>query len=188
MTKVHWGYLEPETPLMFTDGTGVYNRLSKDLVPHKRGYFIVAPSGTGKTYFLERQRENHWLDGDTLWEETNAHPKGPWWLDLPTAIEADHKSDEITSQAKKLGLWIIGASNDWLRPDAVVLPPWSTHKKYIKTREKESYDGGATSDMLPRVLNHRKWLRRWGKVGVPIFKSVQEAAEYLEKKYKEESR
>lgn len=66
----------------------------------------------------------------------------------------------------------------WLQPDAIVLPNWSTHKKYIKDREKNNYDGGATSNKLQRVLNHRRWIKRWVKKGVPEFKSVQEAVEY----------
>lgn len=177
---VHFGTIDPKTPLIFSDGTEVYKKFAKEHITHKKGFFIMAPSGSGKTYFIERQKEKHWLDGDSLWEITNAHPKGEWWLWEGEAIdEIDQRSDVITVQAKKLGFWIIGASNFWLKPDAIVLPHWSTHKKYIMDREKNNYDGGAKSDRLGQVLGHRKWIRQWAKKGVPVFNSVAEATNYL---------
>lgn len=144
----------------------------------------MAPSGAGKTYFMDRQKGKHWLDGDTLWEATNAHPKGFWWTwGLDVITEIDQRSDIITIQAKKLGFWIIGASNNFLKPDAIVLPHWSTHKRYILQRESKNYDGGATSDRLGQVLGHRRWIRKWVKQGVPCFKSVKEATDFLAKSY-----
>lgn len=180
-SKVHWGSLPPETPLMFEDGSAVYNKFAKQFITHKQGFFIIAPSGSGKTYFIDRQKEKHWMDGDALWEAANAHPQGPWWLEPEKIDEIDQRSDIVTIQAKKLGFWIIGASNNFLKPDAIVLPYWSTHKRYIRIREKENYDGGATSDRLNQVLNHRRWIRRWVKQGVPCFESVEKAAVFLAK-------
>ncbi len=77
MSNVHWGTLDPKTPLKFADGSSVYKKFLKKYIRHRRGFFILAPSGTGKTYFIERQAKKHWLDGDELWESTNAHPHGP---------------------------------------------------------------------------------------------------------------
>src|SRR3989344_2998776 len=171
-TGVHTGSIPPTTPLIFQDGSFVYEKIAKKFISHKKGCFIMAPSGSGKTYFIDRQKEKHWMDGDSLWEATNAHPSGFWWLG-DNIEEIDQRSDVITMQAKRLGFWIIGASNNFLKPDAIVLPHWSTHKRYIKTREKENYDGGATSDRLGQVLGHRRWIRKWVKQGVPCFKSVK---------------
>jgi len=180
MSKIHSGLLSNETPLVFTDGSTVYKKLAKKNITHKRGFFILAPSGSGKTYFINHQKEKHWIDGDELWEVGNAHPKGAWWLEsLDTITEIDQKSDVITMQAKKLGFWILGASNNWLKPDAIVLPHWSTHKKYIKDRELNHYDGGATSKDFSQVLGHRKWIREWTKQGVISFASVEKAVDYL---------
>lgn len=39
-----------DTPVIFSDGTEVYERLGREYIRHKRGLFILAPSGTGKTY------------------------------------------------------------------------------------------------------------------------------------------
>lgn len=142
----------------------------------------MAPSGAGKTHFVESQKEPHWLDGDDLWMSAKAHPDGPWWLEpLETITEIDSRSDVITVEAKKLGFWIVGASNSWLKPDAIVIPHWSTHKKWIGIREKTIYDGGATSDKLDQVISHRKWILKWEKQGVPKFKTVEAATEFLAK-------
>ncbi|MFA6253043.1 MAG: hypothetical protein WCV69_02130 [Patescibacteria group bacterium] len=182
-TKVHWGKLNQKTPLVFTDGSAFYKKLAKKYKTHRVGYFILTPSGAGKTYFIERQKNKDWLDGDELWEGANAHPKGPWWL-LPLAdlIEIEQKSDVITQQAKKLGFWILGSVNNWLKPDAIVLPHWTQHKKYIAKRQAESYDGGATTDMFAQVLHHRKWIKQWTRQGVPLFESVDEATNFLARK------
>jgi hypothetical protein len=183
MAQVHSGSIPSDTPLMFTDGSAVYVSFAQQYITHKTGFFIVAPSGAGKTYFIEKQKEKHWMDGDALWEAANAHPAGLWWLEPEKIDEIDQRSDIITIQAKRLGFWIIGASNNFLKPDAIVLPNWSTHKRYIRNREKENYDGGATSKRLGQVLSHRRWIRRWVKQGVPCFSSVQEATDFLEKFY-----
>lgn len=184
MVEVHSGSLDFSTPLVFADGSNVFERFTEEHVSHKKGYFIMAPSGAGKTYFLNHQKEKHWMDGDTLWEVAGACPKGAWWTWDVSLIEIiDARSDIITQQAKMLGLWVMGASNNWLKPDAIVLPHWSTHKKYIRERELDHYDGGAKSDRLPQVLGHRKWIAQWKKKGVPCFKSVQEATDYLEADY-----
>lgn len=73
----------------------------------------------------------------------------------------------------------MGASNYWLKPDAVVIPNWQTHKKFIIKREEGEYDGGATSEHLEQVKKSRVWMSRWEKEGVPIIKSVEEAVNYL---------
>ena len=180
MPKVHSGSLNLKTPLIFADGSSVYKKFAREFITHKRGFFIMAPSGAGKTHFINNQKKKHWMDGDALWEETKAHPKGAWWLEpLDTIDEIDQRCDVVTVQAKKLGFWIMGASNNWLKPDAIVLPNWSTHKKYIRFREMNDYDGGAKSDRLSQVLGHRRWIKQWVKKGVPEFKSIEEATNYL---------
>lgn len=172
--------LEADIPLVFADGTNTYKEMKSKYKTHKVGYFILAPSGAGKTYFIKNQKDNHWIDGDDLWMTARAHPEGEWWLEPISVIdEIDQRSDVITVQAKKLGFWIMGASNYWLKPDAVVIPNWQTHKKFIIQREEGEYDGGATSEHLEQVKKSRAWMSRWKKDGVPIIKSVEEAVNYL---------
>jgi len=174
--------MKSNTPLIFANGTSIYKRFAKKYITHKKGFFIMAPSGVGKTHFIKSQKKNHWIDGDELWMATNAHPDGAWWLEKISVIEEiDQRCDLITAQAKKLGFWIMGASNNWLPPDAIVIPPWSTHKKYIKYRETHNYDGGAKSDKLAQVMSHRNWIMQWEKKGVPKFTSVEKAVNFLTK-------
>jgi hypothetical protein len=178
--KKRFDLLEPSIPLVFADGTKAYEELSGKYIKHKAGLFILAPSGAGKTYFINNQKESHWIDGDELWMLAKAHPEGEWWLEDISVIDTiDQRSDIITIEAKKLGFWIMGASNYFLKPDAVVIPDWETHKKYVEMREKTNYDGGATSEDLERLEKSRVWMSRWQKEGAPIFKSIEEAVDNL---------
>ncbi len=93
----------------------------------------------------------------------------------------DARCDVITQEAKKLGFWIVGASNNWLKPDAIVVPDKETHKAWIAHREENNYDGGATSDKFSQVESHIAWMLKWEEQGVPRFETVQAAAEYLAK-------
>lgn len=149
---------------------------------HQKGLFIVAPSGAGKTHFCKNQQEQNWIDGDILWKKSEAHPDRTWWLEgLEAITEVDKRSDEVTKQAKEKGLWIMGASNNWLKPDAIVIPDWDEHVKYIKHREENNYDGGAKSnpEALAQVQSHIAQISEWEKEGIPTFKSINEATKFL---------
>jgi hypothetical protein len=172
--------LSLSTPLVFADGTDTYKRIAERTVRHSAGYFILAPSGAGKTHYIENQKEHHWIDGDEIWMSAKAHPEGPWWLEgIAVTDEIDQRCDVITAQAKKLGFWIMGSSNYWLKPDAVVIPEWDVHRAFVSKREQENYDGGATSKDLDQLQVSRKWMSRWEKEGVTIFKSIEEAVASL---------
>jgi hypothetical protein len=166
---------------VFCDGEKIFKEFQQKYITHKRGLFILAPSGTGKTYFVKNQKLNDWIDGDELWLATNAQPQDEWWEQgLEVIFEVDQKCDVITMQAKKLGFWIMGASNNWLMPDAIVLPDWRINKKYIIEREKNNYDGGAKSDSFQQVMNHRKYMKEISKKNkIPIFKTINEAVLFL---------
>lgn len=175
--------LNPEIPLIFTDGTEFFKKLEKDYIKHKKGFFIMGPSGVGKSHFYRTQKEGerHWIDADRIWRWSKAMPKGAWWETPELIEEVEQKCDVITVQAKKMGFWLIGSANWWLKPDAIVIPHWRTHIKFIKKREL-NFDGGARANPkeLAQVLRHRKWILTWQKKGVPKFNSVAEATKYLE--------
>lgn len=175
--------LNDNTPLIFSDGTEVYQKLAKQYTTHKVGYYILAPSGAGKTYFIDSQVTKDWIDGDTLWMATNAHPQGEWWLKSLSEInEVERRSDVITTEAKKLGFWVMGTDCYSIIPDAVVIPDWTIHKGYIQCRESNEYDGGATSKQFEGVLRSRKYMESFAEKGVPIYKSIDEAVTYLAQK------
>lgn len=175
--------LSDDTPLIFSDGTEVYETLASEYKRHDVGYFIMAPSGTGKTHFVNSQPVKDWIDGDTLWMATNAHPSGEWWLKPLADINSiERRSDVITEQAKKLGFWIIGTDCYSIVPDAVVVPDWEIHKNYIQSRQKEDYDGGATMEHLDNVKRARTYAESFSEKGTPIFKSIEEATSFLASK------
>lgn len=169
--------------VIFKEDDQFYIDLGKKYLRHSKGLFILAPSGAGKTYFCDHQEEPHWMDGDILWYTSNAHPKGPWWKESGEVMDRiDKRSDVITFEALEQGFWIIGASNNWLKPDAIVIPDWETHKGYIKSREENNYDGGATSEDHAQVQGHIAIIKKWNTDhGVPQFASVQEAVEAISK-------
>lgn len=172
---------DESTPLVFTDGTKIYDELKQTYITHEKGYFIYGPSGVGKTHFINNQKVKNWIDGDVLWNASNAFPYGFWWnLSEDKIDEIERRADVITEQAKRLGFWIIGASAVNVIPDAIVIPDFETHLKYIKHRENNNYDGGMKSDDLEKIKGNREYFARFQKDGVPIFKSVEEAVAYIE--------
>jgi hypothetical protein len=96
-------------------------------------------------------------------------------------MDTNNKCDIITEQARKQGYSVMGSSNNWLKPDAIVLPPWNIHKKYVLARENNNYDGGAKNNDLSGLKAHRKIIKQWTKAGVPCFISIDEAANNLSK-------
>jgi len=168
-------------PVIFQEGDNLYKTFESKYLTHERGLFILAPSGTGKTYYCTHQQAQHWIDGDELWIAAGAHPDGAWWNESIEVINRiDNRSDVITMEAKELGFWIMGASNLWLKPDAIVIPDWETHLGYIMHRETNNYDGGATSEGLEQVREHIAVIKKWNTdFGVPMFNSIEEAVEAL---------
>lgn len=158
----------------------VFEALSGDYLVHSKGLFILAPSGAGKTYFVNHQAEKHWIDGDYLWVITGADYLGDEWeADFDKVQDVNIRCDKVTKTAKENGFWVIGSSNYDLRPDAIVLPDWNMHKDRIEKREHSTYDGGAKSEDLDNVLLHREWIAKWEQKGVPNFTSIEDAVEYL---------
>ena len=169
--------------VIFTDGTAVYDDLAEVYIRHKTGRFILAPSGSGKTFYVTRQQQNHWIDGDVLWDVTGADYSDPTWgNDTDDVMEINARSDVITIQAKKQGFWVIGSSNLFLKPDAIVIPEWEKHQSYISSRENNNYDGGATSKNLEDLKLHIKWIHDTWAGKVSFFDTIEDAVTYIESK------
>lgn len=169
------------SPVTFKDDQTFYDEFATRYVKHDKGLFILAPSGAGKTWYVKHQAEQHWIDGDEIWEKSGAHPIMAWWTGgIDTIQRVDQRSDVITMEARRQGLWIMGASNFWLKPDAVVLPDWDTHVAQIKEREENHYDGGAKLNALEQVKEHREAIMKWHTdFDVPLFRSIDEAVKTL---------
>lgn len=168
-------------PVVFSDGADFFDELGSKYKTHDKGLFILAPSGAGKTHFCQGQSEPDWIDGDELWLSSKAQPEGPWWTQgIEVINRVDQRSEVITMEAKLKGFWVMGASNYWLKPDAIVIPDWETHREYIRKREQENYDGGATSEALEQVIEHMQTITKWHtEHGVPKFESIDAAVSAL---------
>ena len=165
----------------FQNNSLFYEELELTYRKHGCGYFILAPSGSGKTYYCQNQIQLDWLDGDDLWRKSGATPKGSWWTESLSIINRiEKRCDIITEEAKENGFWVMGSSSYWLKPDAVVIPNWDTHLRFIAHRQDNHYDGGATMDTLDRVISHRRIIADWHfKGGVPLFLNIEEAVTEL---------
>ncbi|MFZ3010085.1 MAG: hypothetical protein WA030_03655 [Candidatus Microsaccharimonas sp.] len=167
-------------PVVFADGTAIYDDLAKTYTRHAEGLFILAPSGTGKSYYVNAQSEKAWIDGDVLWVVTGAdYSQDEWDESLEDIMEINGRSDVITQQAKKQGFWVLGSSNLFLQPDAIVIPEWDTHLSYISKRQSKDYDGGATTDDLEGLKSHINWITQKWKGTVPFFASIEDAVAHL---------
>ena len=71
--------LDKVAPIIYTSGKSLFKRYMDNYVIHTKGYFILAPSGSGKTYYVNHQRFKDWIDGDVLWDEAGAFPAWGWW-------------------------------------------------------------------------------------------------------------
>lgn len=172
--------MKTSTPVIFTDGTAFFDELGKQYIQHPKGLFILAPSGVGKTFFVSHQTEKQWIDGDDLYPKANADFTNDEWVsDRKLVEEINIKSDVITMEACKLGFWIIGSSNSFLKPDAIVIPEWNEHVKFVKNRQQNNYDGGATEADLDALIRHRKVIEQWEQKGVPRFLSINDAVTNL---------
>jgi len=169
-------------PVIFQEGQGFYDNLADTFIRHKKGLFILAPSGAGKTYYCNNQIEKHWIDGDELWTAAGAHPDGPWWKESIEVMDRiDMRADLVTMEAMHEGFWIMGLASYWLKPDAIVVPDWETLTANIQKRQSGSgYDGGATSEDFAQVKTSIMHMSRWQEShGVPIYASIDEAASRL---------
>jgi len=169
-----------KTPVIFSDGSEIFTRLKKEFISHKEGRFILASSGTGKTHYVENQKDKHWIDGDYFWSLTQADLLPDEWIyDSSIVDEVNNRCDVMTQQAKKQGLWIVGSSNNWLQPDAIVIISDQTQKQYIKKRQVGDYDGGATDMDFAAIQRHNAFIKSWADKGVPQFSSIEDAAIYF---------
>jgi hypothetical protein len=172
--------MDINTPIVFNDGTDVFKKLKKEYITHKKGRFILAASGTGKSYYVNNQKDRHWIDGDYFWEITNADLTPEEWVhDMEIVMEVNNRSDIMTQQAIKQGLWIVGSSNNWLKPDAIVILDEKTHRLYINKRENSDYDGGAKDEDFESVKRHNEVIKRWAGKGVPMFDSIDAATKHF---------
>ena len=135
---------------------------------------MLAPPGSGKTYFVDNQPEHarHWIDQDDLFSAL-----GFVWSDAetdPQAFQAQYeRADTLSSNVKAHGFRILGSLFwDFPGTDAIVLIPEQQHRAYVASRTDLSWD---------RVEKIRSVLREQAaRNGISIFDSLEEAIAFIE--------
>lgn len=162
----------------FSNGSKVYKKYDKKYKRHEKGLVILGPPGLGKTTFVRKNEEDiiksgqklDWIDQDDLLHELgvdwhfNSNNQDDFRLNY---LRADY----ITEQSKQLGYWLIGSLFWEYKADAIVIPPWSIHREYVKKRR----------DLNPHMVKQiRKLLFKQAKqMKIPLFLSIEDAVESL---------
>jgi hypothetical protein len=132
----------------------------------QRGRLILAPPGSGKSYWMKKHPESGWEEGDDLYPEKFLRRRRTW-DDLK---ELDKTNNELKAKGHKV------ITGDWWQLDnfdAIVLPPLDLLRERLRGEERPGHDP-AEADGLIRRLNE--------PIGVPIFESIDEAVEAIDGK------
>lgn len=162
---------------MFSNGNKIYKKFDKDYTKHKRGYVIIAPPGSGKSYFVRNQskdRKKDFIDGDILLSQLGVNWKLGKFPD-PDFILSYKRADLMLEQSRQYGYRILTSTFFEFNGDALVLPKIKDHKKLVEKRKDLSWKF---------VLQMRKRFEWFAKkyYKTPIFETFNEAIEYLNKK------
>jgi hypothetical protein len=132
----------------------------------QRGMLILAPPRSGKSYWIKRHLESGWKEGGDLYPKKFIHKKRT----INDLKELDKANNELKAQGHKV------ITGDWWQLDnfdAIVLPPLDILQDRLKGEERPNHDP-AKADELIRKFNK--------PIGLPIFKSIDEAVEALDGK------
>ena len=160
--------------LKFTDGSNVYNDFDNEYNQHKKGFVILAPSGTGKTTFVNNQIgiKKNWIDTDILFGPKSLNID---WMNSKNKVEEKLsylRADYMLEQSKLYGYRIIGSLFYKYKADAIVLIPLNKHIEYVKLREDLDID--KVKELRKTMAYHAHDLN------IPIFNTIISAIEYLE--------
>lgn len=128
------------------------------------GKLILAPPGSGKSYWIEKHPESGWKEGDFLY---------PNWLLKKQRDTDDLKLlDKLNKKFKSEGYKVI--TGDWWDLeifDAIVLPPLDVLEERLQDEERPGHDP-READKLIRKFNT--------DIGVPIFDSIDDAISFID--------
>jgi hypothetical protein len=165
------------------NGDAVFKELDKKYNKHKKGYVILGPMAIGKTHWMDSQKPKKgkvdWLDQDEYLLKIGAINWDVWKNPRPNSTNYKlqyMRADYGTTLAKSLGYRMIGSNFLTLVPDAIVIIPEDLHQIYMGKRNKSK----KFRDNIGRVKNMLEIIAKNNKV--PVFPSVEEAVNFLEKK------
>ena len=130
-----------------------------------QGKVILAPSGTGKSTWIENHPGSGWEDADILFDQsTHFEEEATYEQRKRHYMEIDKKLEQARQEGKKVmsGLF-------WnFVPDAIVIPDETLHRQYVAKRKDLPWK---------RAKQTRKYLQR---INAPKFKTIDEAVDFLE--------
>ena len=162
---------------MFSNGNKIYKKFDKDYTKHKKGYVIIAPPGSGKSYFVRNQskdKKKDFIDGDILLSQLGVNWKIAKFPD-PDFVLSYKRADLMLEQSRQYGYKILTSTFFEFNGDALVLPKIKDHKKLVEKRKDLTWKF---------VLQMRKRFEWFAKnyYKTPVFETFDEAIEYLNKK------
>lgn len=128
------------------------------------GKLILAPPGSGKSYWIKIHPNTDWKEGDSLYPER---------FQKKQRNEDDlQELDELNVSFKKRGYKVI--TGDWwsLRNfDAIVLPPLDVLEERLRNEERPGHNP-RDADATIRKFNEQS--------GIPIFDSIDDAVAFVD--------
>ena len=158
--------------LKFTDGKDVVDEFNSLYKKHKKGCVLLAPPGSGKSYFVNKQTDKDWIDSDIIMGKKSLNVQ---WNNKSGSIDEKlgyMRADYMLEQCKMYGYKIMGSLFWEYKADAMVILPIKQHRLYIEKRK--DLNNNSLNKMRQLFKNHAK------KNNIPIFNSIEKAIKYLE--------
>ena len=150
---------------------------------HWQGRSVIMPSGSGKSYYVEKQKRIEWLDADPIMWAVGAMPppKGKDKSGLTWEKNADEimkRCDKVTELLKKKRLWVMGATYWNIKKiDAIVVLPKKLNKKYLAAKENSFPDDYYEKELEPYIKN--TLLPQARKEFVVVHSSIDAVVKYI---------
>lgn len=157
----------------FSDGTDTYNEFNKKYIRHETGNVILAPPGSGKTTYINKQKgdKKNWIDSDDLF---GINGLNIGWENTTNETLAYLRADYMLEQSKLYGYKIIGALFYKYIADAVVIIPLDQHIIYTSLRN--DLDNYNINYIRKIFMDHAITFK------IPVFNSIHSAIQYLDNK------
>jgi len=151
----------------------------------QRGASIIMPSGSGKSYYIDRQNQNEsikdeFIDCDPLTWYTDAQPHYvndqvvnccPWnWKDHLKIICL--QVDQVVALAKESGFWLMGATWwDRSQVNAIVILLEAEHRRRLKNKS-DPFRDTYYDDTIIGLIEQLEFDSKQQHPNIPIFRTI----------------
>ena len=150
---------------------------------HWQGRSVIMPSGSGKSYYVQKQNKTEWLDADPIMWAVGAMPppNGKDRSGLTWEKDGDDimkRCDKVTELLKKKRLWVMGATWwDIKKVDAIVVLPKALNKKFLAAKENAFADDYYEKELEPYIKN--TLLPQAKKESIAVHSSIESLVKYI---------